>query len=43
MSLWEFMAVVDGLREFHGGKPAKKDLDPEEMAKGFRFLNEGAE
>ena len=42
MSLWEFMAVMDGLREFHGAKPANKDLDPEAMAEGFAFLKDGA-
>jgi hypothetical protein len=43
MSLWEFLAVMDGLREFHDGKPSRKDTDPEALAKRFKFLSEGTE
>jgi hypothetical protein len=35
MGLWEFMAATDGLRVFHGGKPARgtaPDLDDDRLA-----------
>jgi hypothetical protein len=35
MSLWEFHACMDGVRVFHGGKPARGaggDLSEDELA-----------